>query len=250
MNFLKEAGKMMVTLTIIATAIYILVEHTKDWPSIIVLAIFLAMWLQLVYHLFKRVNVSSKGVTFDGETNDKDGSGDLIRELQDEVSKLKESNKKLSDRIDKTNDRISKLHPAPKKETFDAMLGVQLYVDDISVDNTTYSGMVKGSPYDSFCEQVSFAKRSNVNLKDSPNYQKILGVFQSVICNHLTDQLTSLYDNNVNSFKDTIKQALKQYPYSKKTLLAVRDDLVEDYGKRSQCTLLFDEVTNKLDRMY
>lgn len=250
MNFLKEAGKMMVTLTIIATAIYILVKHTKDWPSVIVLAFILAMWLQLVYHLFKRVNVSSKGVTFDGEPNDKDSSDDLIRKLQGEVSKLKESNKQLSNRIDKTNDRISKLHPAPKKETFDEMLGVQLYVDDITVDNTTYSGMVKGSPYDSFCGQVAFAKSSNVNLEGSPNYQKILSIFQSVICNHLIGQLTSLYGDKVNSFEDTVKRALNQYPYSKKTLLAVRDDLVEDYGKRSQCTLLFDEVTNKLDRMH
>lgn len=249
MNVFKEAGKMVVTLSIIATAIYILVEHTKQWPATIVLAVILVVWLQLVYHLFKRVNVSGNGVTLDGGAGG-DKPDALIKELQGEINKLKKSDESLNERIEQTNERITKLHPAPKKLTFDEMMGIQIYVDNIDAHHMTYSDMHKDGPYDSFCHQVAFAKENNVELGGSENYRKILSVFQSVICDHLLAQLTLMYGNEVNSFKDTIKRALKQYPYSRKTLLAVEDDITEDCGKRSQCTLLFDEAINKLDKMY
>lgn len=63
-------------------------------------------------------------------------------------------------------------------------------------------------------------------------------------------QLVLIYNNEISPFEDTIQGALKQYPYSKETLLAVRDDLIKQYGKKSQCTLLFDEIINKLNKMY
>lgn len=249
MNAFKEAGKMVVTLSIIATAIYILVEHTKQWPATIVLAVILVVWLQLVYHLFKRVNVSGNGVTLDdGAGSDKPDA--LIKELQAEINKLKKSDECLEEKIKQTNERITKLHPAPKKLTFDEMLGTFLIVNRLTIENTDYRDVEDGTVFDSFCNQIAFAKEHNINIENSENYKKLLGIFLNAIGNHLIAQLTLLYNDKADSFKGTIKQALKQYPYSGETLLAVRDELIENYNKKSQCTLLFGEVINKLDKMY
>lgn len=254
MKRIVKAAKAMTITFLAAFIIYLAYAHPRDWQTTAIVAIVLIIMVQLFYRVIHVVKLGEGySIEFGPENDRKSQDSQDTKEFQNlrkELIELKKSNKKLSDRIDKTNDRISKLHPAPKKLTFDEVLRIQRYTEGISADNVTYSSMGDGSSYDSFCKQVAFAKQNGVRIENSPNYRKMLDIFLNAICNHLTDQLASLYGDKANSFKDTIKQALKQYPYSKKTLLAVRDDLVEDYGKRSQCTLLFDEIINKLDRMY
>lgn len=254
MKRIVKAAKAMTITFLAAFIIYLAYAHPRDWQTTAIVAVVLIIVIQLFYRVIHVVKLGeSYSIEFGPESvqkPQKDQETKEFQKLQKELAKLKESNKQLSNRIDKTNGRISKLHPEPEKLTFDEALRIQMYTDGISTDNVVYSGMGEGSSYDSFCKQIAFAKENNVQIENSPNYRKMLDIFLNAICNHLIDQLASLYGDKVNSFKDTIKRAFKQYPYSKKTLLAVRDDLVEDYGKRSQCTLLFDEVTNKLDRMY
>lgn len=108
MNVIKEIGKMMVTLSIIATAIYILVEHTKEWPSIIVLAVFLVIWVQLVYHLFKIVRLNNKGIAFGSSFTEND-SNDLVKRLNKKVEELSNYDKELQNRIEKTHRQLVEL---------------------------------------------------------------------------------------------------------------------------------------------
>lgn len=249
-NF-KEIGKMLVTLSIIATAIYVLVEHTRQWPSIVVLAIILALWLQLVYHLFHKVKFSNKDVIISSDFDSDDGKTNSV-DLKNEIIKLKKDNEKLSSRIEEVNNRITKLHPVPPKMTFDDSIRLILYMNrGLNTKNTTYNDVRSDdSTFASFCSQIAYAKQHNIEISSSKNYRKVLNIYLNVISNHLLAQLILMYDNNVNSFKDTIKKALNQYPYSKETLLAVRDELIGKYGKKSQCTLLFEEIIKKLDKMY
>lgn len=254
MKRIIKAAKAMTITFLAAFIIYLAYTHPHDWQTTAIVAIVLIIMVQLFYRVIHVVKLGEGySIEFGPENDQKSQDSQDTKEFQNlrkELVELKKSNKKLSDRIDKINDRISKLHPAPNKLTFDEVLRIQMYTDSISTDSVTYSGMGEGSPYDSFCKQIAFAKENNVQIENSPNYRKMLDAFLNAICKHLANQLTSLYGDKANSFKDTIKRALKQYPYSKKTLLAVRDELIKACGKRSQCTLLFDEVTNKLDRMY
>ena len=58
-------GKALVTLAIIAEAIYLLFTTPKYWPGVIVLAAILYMWIQVVYHLFGKMKLTKNGFEFE-----------------------------------------------------------------------------------------------------------------------------------------------------------------------------------------
>lgn len=232
-----------------------------DWQSLLILFAMFLVWALVVFanlatffenrsFKFLGFEISAKENTV-GTSNVNDKS-DSLSNLKEEVNNLKESNNKLKSRIEEVNNRITKLHPTPPKMTFDEMMRLLLYTYGLDKSNMSYRDLSSKDygMYYSFCSQIKIAKEHNINIKTSEHYRKILDIYLDAINNHLLAQLVLMYDNNVNSFKNTIKKALNQYPYSKVTLLAVRDELIENYGKKSQCTMLFEEVIKKLDKMY
>lgn len=232
-----------------------------DWQSLLILFAMFLVWALVVFanlatffenrsFKFLGFEISAKENTV-GTSNVNDKS-DSLSDLKEEINKLKESNNKLKSRIEEVNNRITKLHPTPPKMTFDEMMRLLLYTYGLDKSNTSYRDLSSKDygMYYSFCNQIKIAKEHNINIKTSKHYRKILDIYLNVISNHLLAQLVLMYGDNVNSFKNTIKKALNQYPYSKETLLAVRDELIEKYGKKSQCTLLFEEIIKKLDKMY
>ena len=230
-----------------------------DWKSLLILFAMFVVWAFIVFaniatffenrtFKFLGFEIGAKETAVLPSNNNKSNS---LNDLKVEINDLKKANKKLNDRIEEVNNRITKLHPPVPKINFDEMLGTILFTSGISTSNTDYNAIKEDdSTFDDFCEQIAMEKEHNVEIEKSANYKKLLNIYLNAIKNHLIAQLALMYGDDVFPFKDTIQGALKQYPYSKETLLAVRDDLIAQYGKKSQCTLLFDEIINKLDKMY
>lgn len=232
-----------------------------DWQSLLILFAMFLVWALVVFAnlatFFENRSFKFLGFEISAKENTVESSNvndkfDSLSDLKEEINKLKESNNKLKSRIEEVNNRITKLHPTPPKMTFDEMMRLLLYTYGLDKSNTSYRDLSSKDygMYYSFCNQIKIAKEHNINIKTSKHYRKILDIYLNVISNHLLAQLVLIYGDNVNSFKNTIKKALNQYPYSKETLLAVRDELIEKYSKKSQCTLLFEEIIKKLDKMY
>lgn len=167
MNTAKEAGKMMVTLSIIATAIYILVEHPKYWGALIVLAFILAMWLQLVYHLFKRVNVSNNGVTFDGN-GDKNETTENA-ELSDHLDSLSERISKLENQTSSLSEQVAKLRAKDVQRSF-ASLNSTSKTNKLSVAGASYEtpALLKD-----FIDLQTEAKDAEYDYASDPNYKEL-----------------------------------------------------------------------------
>lgn len=232
-----------------------------DWQSLLILFAMFLVWALVVFAnlatFFENRSFKFLGFEISAKENTVESSNvndkfDSLSDLKEEINNLKESNNKLSSRIEEVNNRITKLHPVPPKMTFDDSIRLILYMDrGLNAKNTTYNDVRSNdSTFADFYHQIEYAKQHNIEISSSKNYRKVLNIYLNVISNHLLAQLVLMYGDNVNSFKDTIKKALNQYPYSKETLLAVRDELIEKYGKKSQCTLLFEEIIKKLDKMY
>ncbi|MBD8084885.1 hypothetical protein HUK45_01165 [Limosilactobacillus sp. c9Ua_26_M] len=229
-----------------------------DWKSLLILFAMFVVWALIVFaniatffenrtFKFLGFEIGAKE-TVVSPSNNKSNS---LNDLKIEINNLKEANKKINDKIEEVNKRITKSHPPVPKMNFDEMLGTILFVSGIGTGNTDYNDMeADGSTFNDFCEQIALAKGHNVEIEKSVNYKKMLNIYLNAIESHLMAQLVLMYDRKANSFEDTIQGTFKQYPYSKETLLAVRDDFIDSYGKKSQCTLLFDEIINKLDKMY
>lgn len=262
--YVKKFGRPVEIILVTAYLGFILgLEFVKgvDWKSLLILFAMFLVWALVVFAnlatFFENRNFKFLGFEISAKENTVEPSNvndksDSLSDLKEEINNLKESNNKLKSRIEEVNNRITKLYPTPPKMTFDDSIRLILYMNrGLNTKNTTYNDVRSDdSTFASFCSQIAYAKQHNIEISSSKNYRKVLNIYLNVISNHLLAQLILMYDNNVNSFKDTIKKALNQYPYSKETLLAVRDELIGKYGKKSQCTLLFEEVINKLDKMY
>lgn len=273
MNVIKEIGKMMVTLSIIATAIYILVEHTKEWPSTIVLAVFLVIWVQLVYHLFKIVRLNNKGIAFGSSFTEND-SNDLVKRLNKKVEELSNYDKELQNRIEKAHRQLVEL----KKN--EAGLQEQIKTINESVDTinkeisevpkltiqrvptaelleTFYftNGLEKfdrtTEPIDveSFHNTIEEAKKSNESFKENYYYKSIVDKYSEAFAYALIQKISSICETDeLHKIEPTLYKAVKR-PYSKATILAIKDEL-ERNDNKAELTLEFEQFIKELDMLY
>lgn len=259
MNSFKEAGKMVVTLSIIATAIYILVEHPKYWAAVIVLACILAMWLQLVYHLFKRVNVSNKGLTFDGNTERTEEEANpeelknKVDKLNRRLSKTEAKNRNLQDQINSLNKRvidISKSTAEGPELTVHEFTAAELFrifyfTNGLEEFDKTQTPI----DVDSFHNTVEEAKKSDKPFDENHYYKLIVDKYSEAFTYALIKKITFMCDMSLLAKEEqTLYKAVKR-PYSKATILAVRDELTKDDNK-AKLTLEFERFIKELDMLY
>lgn len=244
-NF-KEIGKMLVTLLIIATTIYVLVEQTKYWPSVIVLAVILALWLQLVYHLFHSIKVGNKGVQissiFDRE-EDKSISPD---KLQNEIIKLKKDNEKLSSKIEEINKQLKKFYIIDYHEEFGKM--IRSGNEKINTYPTPYESPVN---LEYFLTLVSGANKSGFNYQNDVFYNKAYKQVRGDIILNLTKGIKDVYDTDDSSFYNVkaLIEWCKVTPVSEKHIMAICRRLSAKKGKRDELTIQFTKAINDLKKI-
>lgn len=244
-NF-KGIGKMLVTLLIIATAIYVLVEQTKYWPSVIVLAVILVLWLQLVYHLFHSIKVGNEEVQISSIFDKEEGKSISLDKLQNEIIKIKKDNEKLSSKIEEINKRLKEFYIIDYHEEFGKM------IRSGSEKMNTYP-----APYESpanlerFLTLVSRANKSGFNYKNDVFYNKAYKQVRGDIILNLTKGIKEVYDVDDSSFYNVkaLIEWCKVTPVSEKHIMAICRRISAKKGKRDELTIQFTKAINDLKKI-
>lgn len=245
MNFLKKAGKMLVTLTIIATAIYILIEHPKYWAAAIVLAFILAMWLQLVYHLFKRVNVSNKGFMFDGDIESSKAKAETSGINADDFEKLQKRTDKLEQDIRSLKEKLS------DREDFHKEFK-QFRMSKSDLDVIMVEGYESPSRLTEFTNLVKRAKTNGYDLSSDTTYQGLTKGYRQ----HITDQLKTVlktldYSSEFSGrMQKLLENAMVSVPTNQEVIASIKKELISaNENNKLEISDVFFKATNDLKKL-
>lgn len=248
MNIAKEAGKMMVTLSMIATAIYILVKHPKYWPAVIPLAFIMAIWVQLIYHLFKRVNVSDKGLTFDDNSTKSETAENT--ELSDSLESLDEHISKLENQTSSLSEQVAKLRAKDVQRSF-ASLSSASKTNKLSVASASYEtpALLKD-----FIDLKAEAKDTEYDYASDPNYKELSAHINNEVLSNLgiAINLQMQWHHSDKLLKLDLEKDIHQAFNGEKVNFDVLNDIkkqVEKVDNDPHIPITFSKATNDLKKL-
>lgn len=265
-KLLLEVGKLLVTLAIIVEAIYLLFTTPKYWPGVTVLAAILYMWLRLVYHLFGKLKWTKDGFEITDDTNAHESSQiDEIKEkvdsrLQDKVdklvqrmSKVEAKNKHLQGELNSINEKLIKLNKEMSRKT------------EIGIHKFTISELFQGFYFtndlenftkerqpidlDGFHNAIQMAKKNGEAFKENNYYRLIVKKYSEALAYKTINNIKSVCDGQALKGLEKLLYKAAEYPYSKNTIISIRDDLSNNSNK-TKLTYEFELLIRNLDKLY
>ncbi|MBU3828294.1 MAG: hypothetical protein H9806_04010 [Candidatus Lactobacillus pullistercoris] len=194
---LLEVGKALVTLAIIAEAIYLLFTTPKYWPGVIVLAAILYMWIQVVYHLFGKMKLTKNGFEFENNARC-DKSTSVTNSVKKEIDTITNRLSKLENKfnhhkeqsdlhfnnvekeLDKFKQQIASLSKQVAMIKANEKKNLRYSFESLNVASDSNRLSLVGADYESpeslsrFVELKSKAKENEYDLKGDPNYNALV----------------------------------------------------------------------------
>ncbi|WP_314737050.1 hypothetical protein [Limosilactobacillus urinaemulieris] len=253
----KETVKGLTVIFLILFTIYLAYSHPSNWQAIAIVAAVLIVVVQLFYKPFHIISIDGKyGIEFDGSSNKADLSKE-VKSLQEKLSSLDEqiskassriSNDKLDDiqkQINSLSEEISKKQDKPKEIRLTPMQMLnQYYV----ANNLDLFDPEEDEPIDvdDFHDLVQWAKKGNESYDHNRYYTIIVDKYsKAYTVKMLADVKQDCNEETFEKQKPILLQAIRR-PYSKETLLSIRDSLITPANK-SKLMLKFDQLMNNLD---
>lgn len=264
MKNVKETLKAMPVGFLILFTIYLAFSNTKDWETIAIVAGVLMLVVQLFYKPFHLVKISNKyAVEFDGDNKEK--SDNLIERLiliENNLKRQQKRNDDLSEKINKINaeirnvhswqkhtegilDNVPRLHKLTLSEMFDTLTFTNNISEQTKIDYRSMSG------FEEFTDLVKRAHQSKQSLENIDAYKVGRKVYTQAITEKLIDELNNLYSmEKMRPLIKVVYEATSAYPYRKKVLLSVQDELISKYDNKAKATMIFEKAISKLDMLY
>ena len=216
-NYMKknliEVGKALVTMILIIAIIWLaLKQYNTVWAVVVCLIV----WLQVSYNIYQTVKLNLAHLfSFNATAMNKNKS---------------EDNKNKTEEQD--------LKPNELLAIFNFTNNIECY------EGTNELGMTFFGDFSNLVQQL---KSMNYDYHNDTNYQTDFKMYSQSIATNLKNELVSIYGNRIKKYFKIIDKAIKRQPYSKETLMALRDEIISKYGENSQCTLAIEKATKNLD---
>lgn len=256
---LKGITKAMPVIFFAALTAYLAFTHTKNWQTIVTVAIVLFVLIQLFYKPFHVIKIGDQySLEFDGSAEKPGVKNDS--ELQNKVDKLNQrltkaetKNRYLQDQINGINKKIAVLNektPETPNLTYQIIstaesLETFYFTNDLDKFDKTSTPI----SVEAFHNTIEEAKKNNEPFKENHFYKSIVDKYSEAFAYALIQKVSPICDaETLQKIEPTLYGAVKR-PYSKATILAIRDELIKD-GNKAELTLAFEQFIKELDMLY
>ena len=217
MNHAKEAGKMLITLLLIAFTIWMAIKSSAIGVATGV--VLLVIWVMLVYSLFS----------------------DVTFKIKDFLLKLK-ANQKVNDGTPKSSEE-SDSHNRKNLREHRSLQNIIAHQDSLSA--------VAIEPYKT-PEMVSqLIELSNDDgVKADPLYSKCVYSAQESVASNLLASIDYLYKVGLREkYESIIKEWCHIQPVNREQMMRLCDSIAQRYGKADELALQFSKAIHDLERI-
>lgn len=245
-------------------------EETKklDWKSLAGLVILFLIWGLMIFAnlaaFFDNKEISFLGFKIsskqDNATNEKQAIEKTSKETKSKIEKinrqlaeLKKNEVSLQEQIKTINKNIGTLNKEMSKRP---KLTIQT-VPTVELLKSFYftNGLEKFDKtrrpinVEDFHNTIEEAKKNNEPFKENHFYKSIVDKYSEAFAYALIQKVSPICDaETLQKIEPTLYGAVKR-PYSKATILAIRDELIKD-GNKAELTLAFEQFIKELDMLY
>lgn len=257
MKIIKEISKAMVIAFLTVFTIHLAFAHPDDWQTTGIVALILIIAVQLFYRILHVVKLG-KGyaIEFGNDYNSKSTNQELQNKvdiLNQRLTKTEAKNRHLQGQINSINKKITTLNektPEKPNLTYQTISTAELletfyFTNDLDKFDKTR----KPIDVESFHNAIEEAKKNNEQFKENHFYKSIVDKYSEAFAYALIQKISPMCNaDTLQKIEPTLYRAVER-PYSKATILAVRDELTKDDNK-AKLTLEFERFIKELDMLY
>lgn len=257
MKSIKETLKALTVIFMVLFTAYLAFAHINNWQTIAIVALVLLVVIQLFYKPFHIIKLGNKyAVEFDGKSHNlSNNRGNdeqyLIRleRLEQRVNKCQKQIEKFEGQLTSLSKQVSTLEDKSQirihKLTFSEQM--QSYCFTNNLDDFTK----EQEPIDikGLYHTIEYAKKNGQFDRENYYYLRIVDKYSESYMYHLINRIKGNCKLDVLRNVESFMYKAVKYPYSKSTLLSIKDDLTNDTNN-TQLSYEFDKLIKDLDMLY
>jgi hypothetical protein len=252
------AGKAMTVSLLMLFIIYLAFTHPSNWQTTAIVALVLAIVVQLFYKVLHTINFGKGYAIVFGDGSSRSAENvdlrqDKVDKLNQRISKTEAKNRHLQDQINGINKQLITINKEVSRKseitihklTISETLQNFYRINDLENFNKTKT------PVDvkNFHNTLEEAKRNNESFKHDYYYKRIVDKYSEAFAYSLIKKISSICDTDtLQKVEQTLYKAVKR-PYSNAAILAIRDELTKADNK-AELTLEFEHFLKELDMLY
>lgn len=268
MKNLRKNGWTITATIFLAAIVAIEVVKQLNYKVLLILFGFFVVWCIIVFTqlaaFFDNREISFLGFKIsskqDNATNEKQAIEKTSKETKGKIEKinrqlaeLKKNEVSLQEQIKTINKNIGTLNKEMSKRP---KLTIQT-VPTVELLKSFYftNGLEKFDKtrrpinVEDFHNTIEEAKKNNEPFKENHFYKSIVDKYSEAFAYALIQRVSPICDaETLQKIEPTLYGAVKR-PYSKATILAIRDELIKD-GNKAELTLAFEQFIKELDMLY
>lgn len=268
MKGLKKNGWTITATIFLAAIVAIEVVKQLNYKVLLILFGFFVVWCIIVFTqlaaFFDNREISFLGFKIsskqDNATNEKQTIEKTSKEAKDKIEKinrqlaeLKKDEVSLQEQIKTINKNISNLNKEMSerpKLTVQRVPTVELLKSFyFTNDLEKFNKIRRPINVEDFHNTIEEGKKNDESFKENYYYQSIVDKYSEAFAYALIQKVSPICDTDtLRKIEPTLYGAVKR-PYSKATILAIRDELIKD-GNKAELTLAFEQFIKELDMLY